>query len=291
MIDYCRYPPYYQVLKAKKECYPDQSAITVTEYNVKIDLQAILNKTAERLLLRLGNEIESRLQHGKEQHLTLYAKWGCDGASGFTEYKQRFHIDSQRDSNIFFSSFVPLRLLDSTNMEDVLWDNDRPGSSCWCRPLHLQFCAETDEVIRNECSRIGNEIDQLKPYEGWIKSSKILVSFLLFLTMIDGKCVNSLTNTSSAQRCYACKATISEFNNIEKMYTLEINEEYLNYGISSLHGWIRCFECIIHIAYRLEFKRWRKSGYETQFEAAKKSIQVSTNENAKNLFIIFFYLG
>lgn len=224
--------------------------------------------------MRYEKEIEPRLQFGKEEHFTLQCKWGFDGASGLSQYKQKYKIESSNDSSIFFSSFVPLRLIDDWSTEEIIWDNDRPGSSSWCRPLHLQFCSETDETIEIECNRIENEINHLKPYEGMLRGSKIVVSFALFLTMIDGKCINSITHTSSAQRCYACNATISEFNDIEKMKSLEVNEDYLTFGISSLHGWIRCFECMIHIGYRLDFKRWRYSGFKTQFEAAKQKIQV-----------------
>ena len=29
------------------------------------------------------------------------------------------------------------------------------------------------------------------------------------------------------------------------------------YGLFSLHSWIRCFECLIHIAHRIAFKTWQ----------------------------------
>ena len=36
-----------------------------------------------------------------------------------------------------------------------------------------------------------------------------------------------------------------------------INQETLKFGISPLHAWLRCFECILHIGYRLNVKKWR----------------------------------
>jgi len=45
-------------------------------------------------------------------------------------------------------------------------------------------------------------------------------------------------------------------NDINKLITFEINEESMRFGLSTLHAWIRFFECLIHISYRLEFKRW-----------------------------------
>lgn len=29
------------------------------------------------------------------------------------------------------------------------------------------------------------------------------------------------------------------------------------YGLSTLHAWIRCMECLLHISYRLDFKTWQ----------------------------------
>lgn len=28
-------------------------------------------------------------------------------------------------------------------------------------------------------------------------------------------------------------------------------------GMSSLHSWIKCLECVLHIAYRLDVKKWK----------------------------------
>lgn len=43
--------------------------------------------------------------------------------------------------------------------------------------------------------------------------------------------------------------------------------------MSPLHAWIRSLDCYIHIGYRLDFKKWRKTGNEELFEAAKRRIQ------------------
>lgn len=48
-------------------------------------------------------------------------------------------------------------------------------------------------------------------------------------------------------------------NNIELVNTFNINEESLKFGLSTLHAWIRFFECLLHVAYRLEFKTWAVS--------------------------------
>lgn len=59
-------------------------------------------------------------------------------------------------------------------------------------------------------------------------------------------------------------------NNIEKCRKKENAQEiFYNFGLSTLHAWIRFFECLLHIAYRLEFKQWQvcKSVYSFSFSS------------------------
>lgn len=104
---------------------------------------------------------------------------------------------------------------------------------------------------------------------------EITVRYSLFLTMVDGKAINSITGTSSAQRCYLCGETISNFNNIDAMRNKSVlHQSYLEHGISSLHAWIRCFEMFLRIAYRIDFCEWRISSKNSSlFEIQKRRIQ------------------
>lgn len=73
--------------------------------------------------------------------------------------------------------------------------------------------------------------------------------------MLDTKIIIALEN-SSTQRCYICNCTISKMNNIEDVCKLPIREEGLKYGLSVLHAWIKFLECILHLAYKIEFRKW-----------------------------------
>lgn len=44
------YPPYHRVLEAKKKCYPPNKSIHISEIGVTIDLQALVDHTATRLV-------------------------------------------------------------------------------------------------------------------------------------------------------------------------------------------------------------------------------------------------
>lgn len=114
------------------------------------------------------------------------------------------------------------------------------------------------------------------PYQYIIDGINIPITYKLSLTMIDGKVCNSLTNTASSLRCYICLATSKEFNDIDKMLEKKIHEENLQYGISSLHAWIRCFESCIHVSYKLGIKKWqaRSDSEKENVKQRKKNIQV-----------------
>lgn len=53
----------------------------------------------------------------------------------------------------------------------------------------------------------------------------------------------------------------------------------LKYGLSALHAYIRCFECVLHISYRLPIKKWQIRG-----DAAVKKC----NDRKKSLQIEFW---
>lgn len=54
-----------------------------------------------------------------------------------------------------------------------------------------------------------------------------------------------------------------------------INEENTKFGLSILHCWIRVFECLLHISYKLEYTRPRctKPEHRIMEEEKKKKVQ------------------
>ena len=93
--------------------------------------------------------------------------------------------------------------------------------------------------------------------------------------MFDGKVVNALTDTSSTQSCNVCGAKPSEMNNLKVIRQKKPNQEALALGISSLHCLLRTFEFILHLGYKMDIKKFRKSCSEDQIsiETRKRSIQ------------------
>lgn len=103
------YTSYNNVLKAKDRCYPPRTSITITESCAEVKLQALLDHTAERILF-IQKEVIDTLTMENVKNMHLICKWGCDGTSGQSVYKQKFTEDGQSDENVFFTSFVPLQL-------------------------------------------------------------------------------------------------------------------------------------------------------------------------------------
>jgi len=197
----CRLYPNYEAVRAAKElCYPPRSSITITESSVDIKLQDLLDHTCKRILLT-QRDIMKSLNMETVIKTDLICKWGCDGSSGQSEYKQKFIDESTSDANIFLTSLVPLQLQfveSECNKEtDIIWKNPRPLSPRFCRPIRLQFLHENTQSIVNEMEFIEQQITSLVPFKIVIDGTEITVHYQMLFTMIDGKVCNAITSTSS----------------------------------------------------------------------------------------------
>lgn len=125
------YPSYYKILQAKAECYPSKEDVNMTEYSAEINLQALLDLTVKRLFKFLENKILEVISPSSSFKITF--KWGCDGSSNQSEYKQRM-TDDLSDSDLFCISMVLLNLIHVKNAEEtMIWENPVPSSTRFCR--------------------------------------------------------------------------------------------------------------------------------------------------------------
>lgn len=276
--NHCKlYPSYNNVLKAKKRCYPLRTSITITESCAEVKLQALLNHTTERILF-LQREVIGTLTVENVRNMHLICKWGCDGSSGQSVYKQKFTEDGKSDENVFFTSLVPLQLVckdHESNTEIVVWKNPRPSSPRFCRPIRLQFLHENVESTVNEVDDIEKQVESLVSFTTQVHGMEICVKYSMTFTMIDNKVCNAVSGTKSTQRCYLCGATSKDFNNLDEILQKEVTEINLRFGMSTLHAWIRLFECCLHLSYRLKIKKWQVRTEEEKkiTEECKKVIQ------------------
>jgi hypothetical protein len=167
------------------------------------------------------------------QKIVLVSKWGFDGSTGHSEYKQRFSGEYS-DSDLFLTSLVPIQLFTSSSTEEkiVLWQNPCPSSTRYCRPIRLQFIKETNDLIREEKEHTENQIKLLLPTRVVVAGQGIFVLNEMF-TMIDGKVCNAITSTSSAQVCYICRASPKEMNAIDGTVRRPVDLRALRFGLST----------------------------------------------------------
>lgn len=253
------YPSYKTVREAKLECYPPKESIHITEVIAEIELQALLDLTVRRII-HLQSEV-LRTQN-IFNNLHLVSKWGCDGSSGHSLYKQVFTASQQSDTDLFMTCVVPLQLYaiaESDGKRIILWQNPRSSSTRYCKLIKFEFVKETEAVIRMEKTNIDKQIKELIPSEVKIPELPcITVYHDLCMTMIDGKTCNAITNTNSAQKCNMCGATPVEMNNIDGILKRKIDKSVCEFGLSTLHAYIRFFEWLYHVSIRLDTKSWQK---------------------------------
>ena len=63
--------------------------------------------------------------------------------------------------------------------------------------------------------------------------------------------------------------------NSERVAEKTKKTEHYRFDLSTLHSWIRFFECLLHISYRLPFKKWQEREEENKklFAINKQRIQ------------------
>lgn len=257
-------PPYYKIQEAKQSCCLPPALLEVTNTYARVkSLQDLLDHTSTRILMIDAVDNKSLI------NLTLYCKWGCDGSSGQSEYKQALPEESYliSDTNLFITSLVPIKLV-SEETGDIIWENPVCSSVRYCRPISIELCKETPAKTREVVDNIETQIKLLSQTIISKNNKNVAVNHKLFLTMIDGKVAQVLTNTPSSASCTICKATPTQMNNLERVAARPEDENAFKYGLSTLHAWIRCMEMILHIGYNSEFQKW--SALTENYKAIKK---------------------
>lgn len=269
------YPTYNDVRTTKQACMPPTEHWTIDDYSASINLQALLDHTAQRICTLQKSVLEAN------EHLNrviLRHKIGFDGSTGQSLYKQisvdRENRNLSEEGSIFLTCLVPLQLTgykDTTKL--YIWSNPRPSSTMYCRPVRFRFIKETTEISIAEEAYINHIQQHLVPTR---INETLEVIHILDITMIDGKVATALSNvTNSAQCCSLCGATPTQMNDIPKLVKNQLTPEGLQFGLSTLHAWIRCMECLLHIAYKLNTQKWqaRTVNDKASVAATKQEIQ------------------
>lgn len=232
------YPSYPVLMKARETCIPPKEHVTISESTAEVKLQALLDHTVKQLM-RLQDEVLLTLSNSELLDLELVSKWGFDGSSGQSNYKQSFADQDIDDSSIFITSLVPIQIRVRSCVTKIVWHNVRASSTRFCRPIRIQFAKETQELTRNEKRNVDQQIQLLIPtITQNSASSKISVGHTLVCSMVDAKVCSALAELS-CQRCYVCGASPKEFNNINEVRQKIPNKQMYDFAMSPLHCHIR----------------------------------------------------
>jgi hypothetical protein len=131
----------------------------------------------------------------------------------------------------------------------------------------MQFKKEAAELAKEEISITLEE-----------QNSVVSVSHNVVLTMTDGKISNAVTSTTCGQVCYVCGAAPKQMNRIEEIVTIDVDVTTYKLGLSTLHAWIRVFECLLHISYSLEIKNGNQEEKKTneRYKITNKLFNISS---------------
>lgn len=264
------YLSYSQLLKAKQNCYPPVENITVTDISAEVNLQALLDHTATRICSNVLKEVFLRPDLLDLNYKLIY-KWGCDGSSGHSLYKQTFADPESTDEYMFIMVLVPIRLV-VVKSDKIIWQNPRPSSPRFCRIIKFIFKKESTQLIKQECDDIKKQIKNLTPTQIRVQDKTITVNHSLILSMIDGKVCNVLAENTSTQKCFICKATGKDLNSVNKQKIPD--SQMYRFGISSLHAQLRIMECLLNIAYRKDIKQWQVRGADNKETVKKRKEEI-----------------
>lgn len=183
------------------------------------------------------------------------------------------------DSHIFLMCLVPLKIYFHPNGDEtsgvLAWNNDLPSSSNLCRPIKMIFKKENSELTRSEFSLITKQIEALNPSVVTMDNQNLTVKATLVMSMVDGKVLNDLTETSS-QACHICRASGKA---LSLPYNGDEAADSRDYEVLPiLHAYIRSMELLLNVAYRIPFEKWRMSGDCQEFKDRQSLIRQSFRE-------------
>lgn len=154
---------------------------------MKVNTQDILQKTVNSILDLVDTD---SIQSISSLHLTVVCKWGMDGSSGHSTYKQTFVEETATDEFMFFIAFVPIMLIEKTSGA-VLWKNPRSSSTLYCRPLKFLFCKENENLVKQEYDEFENCFkNNIENLSVRIGERDFTINFEFHFTMIDSSVCN-----------------------------------------------------------------------------------------------------
>lgn len=185
----------------------------------------------------------------------LIFAYGMDGTTGQSMYNQPDESGNAVDDHSLFTvTMSPLQM--TTKYGEILWENPAPQSIRSVRPIMLEFAKEKPDYVAAINQDLTEQIENLEFFEFSSNGNSIKVQCSFYETMIDGKVLNVLTETSSTQSCPVCHSTPSFFNVLDRE-DFPTPDVALRYGCQPLHASINIVGCLLHVSYRKGICVWQ----------------------------------
>ncbi|KAF2891763.1 hypothetical protein ILUMI_14410 [Ignelater luminosus] len=173
-------------------------------------------------------------------------------SSGLPKYKQK--AEEINDASVFMISLVLIKLVSN---DQILWQNPRTLSTQFSRPIRFQITKETTEVSATEKEYVEARVRTLTNTKLHVCEIDFEISHTLLFTMVDDQVCNAVTGTTSTQKCYICKLSSKVLKTFKKVGAAPLNRSTYQFGLFSLQGWIRRFQFLLHLLYKLPLKTWQ----------------------------------
>ena len=98
---------------------------------------------------------------------------------------------------------------------------------------------------------VERQIDAMTPTRVHLErtAGEIIVRCNFVMSMADGKVVSTLTGMTFSHACYICGQTSAAICHLSDVPP--VKPENLRFGLATLHAWIRLFEYLLKLAYRI----------------------------------------
>lgn len=280
------FPCYDVVARAKLQCRP--AGIISTASKVFVPLSSLINHTVQRIISCNLESFEELCENdGDAIQMSFLFSAGCDGTTGCAQYNQELSKNIN-DSSMIATVINPLRIISG---DKIYWQNPSPHSPSMIRPLEIRFEKETKITIKEIKKKFDIQREDLEDVLITLPSGKkLFIKAVGFFSMIDGKVLNHITDTSAYSVCPHCGASPKAFNQLSNFTDgkFTAKESTFEYGLSDLHVKIRLFEAVLHLSYSsvLPPGKWQVRGEVNKKNvAARKKIIQGRFKSELNLIV------
>ena len=137
---------YSSLAEVKPELRPSGITISPTGKDAKAPMAPLLEHTVKRVIeanpeVKENVKLTEEKYQGHDKQYVAYFKFGCDGLTGLTKFRQELDeddVNSKKDGKVMASHLILLQivcLIGSLGLELIQWTNPLLNAADACRPL------------------------------------------------------------------------------------------------------------------------------------------------------------